>query len=93
MPLLNAHGLPDDWRPVSYLTVARAAPEIMSLFRQKVPDEFWTRSDSKAVQVSCPCGQTPDCRQGIPQDCACGRWFLWDGKFLRVERDVSAAVD
>lgn len=85
--------LQKELRRVSYLTCARAIPQLASMFQQKVPEEYWARTDDDTVEISCPCGETAVCRFAIPEACECDRWFLYDGMNLRVQRLTSCGQE
>lgn len=67
------------------MTICRALPQIAMQFQTVAPREFWTREADQAT-VSCPCGAATVVMTSMPTECACERWFLYDGHKLRVAR-------
>lgn len=80
-----------DLKRLSFLTMARAVPELAAQFSRKIPPEFWTLDGTTAI-VSCPCKSTPAAAEGIPTSCACERSYLYDGQAVRVAGGPKAAV-
>lgn len=74
----------------------RAAPGILGFFTAVVPEEFYAEGVEDGVPiiaVACRCGEEPILRFGQRAfslaACACGRFFLYDGKSLRSGRGDS----
>lgn len=72
----------------------RAVPHMLRFFEKIVPEDFWIESTDKGVStiiVSCPCGEDATLhfktRSYTIAECGCGRFFLWDGKAVRVGKE------
>lgn len=69
----------------------RATPWVLKHFTGRVPAEFMAESVEDGVPVivvSCPCGEEPTLRWRTRaysmEECGCGRFFIHDGKNVRV---------
>lgn len=75
---------------IDFITLCRALPQIAVQFATVVPAEFWM-VDGGAAQVRCPCGHAPAVPRMVPAECACDRFFLYDGTKVRVARYETTA--
>lgn len=69
----------------------RAVPSVLKYFDRRVPGEFMAESVEDGVPIiviACPCGAEPTLRWRTRsysiEECQCGRFFLHDGKEIRV---------
>lgn len=73
----------------------KALPGLIGFFDRKVPAEFWTESTEPGgewiITIACRCGEEPVLRfrlRGYSMtECSCGRFFMHDGKEVRVGHD------
>jgi hypothetical protein len=79
-----------DLHRISFLTYCRAIPHLHEQFLTRIPPEYWAL-DEDTARVSCPCGHAPRAPYAIPTACQCGRWFLYDGRGVRVARPATRA--
>jgi hypothetical protein len=77
-------------RRVSFAVMARAIPRLHEQFLTRIPAGYWTVIEEGVVQVRCPCGHKPLVPYAIPTPCACERWFLYEGRGVRVARYAEA---
>lgn len=73
----------------------RAVPGMINFFERTVPDAFWTEgvdADGLIVTVACRCGEEPVLHWGLRSysivECPCGRFFMHDGRDVRVGYDL-----
>jgi hypothetical protein len=73
----------------------KAVPHMLAFFDRRVPPEFWIEAsdaDGPIITVACRCGAEPTLHFGIRSysiaECDCGRFFMHDGKDIRVGHDV-----
>jgi hypothetical protein len=78
-------------RHFSFLSCCRAIPHLHEQFARHVPPEFWALVED-AAEVCCPCGHTPRVPYAIPTACDCDRWFLYEGRGVRVARYSAIAA-
>lgn len=71
-----------------FVQLARGIPGFAALFTGRVPGEFFAQVDDDVVEVSCPCGHQPRLERMAPTRCNCDRAFVYDGREVRVARDV-----
>lgn len=71
-------------RPIDFLACCRAVPGLALQF-SPIPESYWSRSGTDVV-VACPCGASPVAVYAVPVACECDRWFLNDGRNVRVAR-------
>ena len=68
-----------------------AVPSLLLFFDGRVPEQFLaeTVDDDGEFQIviACPCGSEPTIGFGKMAECSCGRFFLHDGKEIRVGRE------
>lgn len=67
--------------------------EFLAFFDKTVPEDFWaeeTDGETPQIVISCPCGEEPTLRfltrSFSLAECPCGRFFMHDGKSVRVGR-------
>jgi hypothetical protein len=73
----------------------RAVPGMINFFERRVPPEFWAaEADPMGVEVitiACRCGEEPVLRWRLRsysiEECPCGRFFMHDGRDVRVGYD------
>lgn len=72
----------------------KAVPWMLAFFDRVVPSEFWTEDvdgGGPIIVIACRCGAEPTLHFGIRSysiaECGCGRFFLHDGKEIRVGHD------
>ena len=70
-------------RQLTFQSFARI-PGLGALFARVVPGAFVAQVDHELVEISCPCGSTPQVARGQTADCECGRCFLHAGGEIRV---------
>jgi hypothetical protein len=83
----ESRGHQSEPRRLSFLTMARALPALAEIFSRKIPGAAWAIEDDGVASVACPCGNTPEARQGVPVECGgedCNRHYLFDGEYVRV---------
>lgn len=84
-------------RPWWGIAAAVRIPGLVEQFESVVPAEFIAQVDVGVVEVACPCGEAPRVAVGQVAGCACGRFFLTDGRTVRSARyepeDVAAAAE
>lgn len=78
---------------LGFMQFCRALPGYAAQFHKVVPDEFFIQVATDAVEVACPCGETPRCRWNVPAVCACGRVFAYLAGAVHVARAEPALVD
>ncbi len=75
---------------LGFVEHARRMPWLMRYFTKQVPGEFFIRVGDTAV-IACPCkASDPRVPINIVTRCdgdGCGRWFLFDGRNVRVARE------
>jgi hypothetical protein len=76
-----------------FIQFARAIPGYAGQFDKRVPDDFTAKMELDAVDVACPCGETPRCRRNVPEECGCGRVFAYFAGTVHVARLPTGVVD
>jgi hypothetical protein len=69
-----------------FVQCLRAVPHLHEQFLTRIPPEFWTLVEEGVAEVCCPCGHSPRVPYAIPTACECNRWFLYEGRGVRVAR-------
>lgn len=69
---------------MSFFRIAGGVAGLAALFDTVVPPDFWTLVDAHTVEISCPCGESPSAPMGRPVECACERFFVYDGDDVKV---------
>lgn len=75
---------------LDFLAICRAMPQIAVQFARTIPAEFWTMIEADVAEVCCPCGNSPHVPKLVPTECACPRFFLYDGTNMRVAHTAVA---
>ena len=71
-------------RRMTFWTIARSIPGLAELFDTVVPQNLWALVDDGEAELPCPCGDDIHLPAGRPVECACGRFFVFDGDEIRV---------
>lgn len=79
-------------RVISFAGYCHAILGLHQQFLTIIPPQFWTLAVDGVAEVCCPCGHAPMVPYAIPTSCECDRWFLYDGRGVRVAR-YPVAVD
>lgn len=69
---------------LGFIQMARAMPFLAAAVGPKIPPEFWAKVDTDTVQVSCPCGKTPQLQWNLTNVCPCNRVYVYIGGDVRV---------
>lgn len=84
--------IPHHGEPVGWL---KALPGLIGFFDRKVPSEFWIEGadgTGQIITIACRCGEEPvlhfRLRGYSIAECPCGRFFMHDGKDVRVGHDT-----
>ena len=71
-------------RRMTFWTFAASIPGLAALFDTVVPQNLWALVDDGEAELPCPCAEVIHLPAGRPVECACGRFFVFDGDEIRV---------
>lgn len=92
-PALNRYHVVHGKMPkrIGFIEAARRMPWLARTFQKVVPQVAVTIVENEAT-VACPCGGKPAIAVNRVEPCPgeCGRWFMFDGRRVRVARSTDA---